>query len=264
MTAETRASRRSVVATLLSGAVLGGMWGAAFPVFASENRPSMAVVGHKGAQIVLLDSSEARVLLLVGDPDERLFDTLPAMMTLFRQRIDVLVASQPVLLRHVRELQDRWTIRHAISIQHRPELETASIPTTPVTDVVSVSLGANITLECQVSHRREWDARTQHGTSTLWTASVHHPGSRTLIAPDLASLEASTRQPATLLISPDLPTAALTDVRPYGAYACNYDGEGIEDADTDALLLTRIYPQDIARFVLHDEGIDLPPWTYQP
>jgi hypothetical protein len=258
----SRSSRRSVLATVVSGAVLGGIWGAAFPLVASENRPSLSVVGHKGAQLILIDSSEARALVMVGEPDDLLMDSLPAMMTLFRQRIDLLVAAQPVLVRHARRLQNRWAIRHALALESHPALDVPPVPTTSVSDVVSVSLGRSITLQCEVAHRNDWDARVAPTDQILWTASLRHPGGQTVIASDMHSLDASSHRSGTLLISPEIPLDGAA--RNFGALACNYDSEAFEDAAVESLLVTRLYPEDIARFVLHDSGIDLPPWTFQP
>lgn len=264
MTREAQLDRRSLLGSVVGGAVLGGIWGAAFPVLAMENRPTIAVIGHRNAQIVLVDSSEGRALILVGEPDDTLMDVLPAVMTLFRQRIDLVIASQPVLLRYAAPLKERWAIRHAISLQASAEASAPAMPTTTVTDGITVGLGGQMGLQCRIGHRAEWDARSPATSSALWTITIVHPGGDTAIAPDAPSLDAAAPEAATLLICPDIPPPGIAGRIPVQALACNYDSQSLEQNEETGTPLTRIYPRDIARFVLHDSGIDLPLWTQQP
>src|SRR5690606_41835668 len=68
MNEQPRLSRRAAFSSVASGLVLGAVWGATFPIVASESRPSIAIVGHRGAQLVLIDSGKARALVFLGDP----------------------------------------------------------------------------------------------------------------------------------------------------------------------------------------------------
>ena len=244
--------------------VLGGLWGAAFPALAIENRPTIAVIGHHGAQLVLVDSSEARALVMVGDPDDALMERIPAVMTLFRQRIDLLIASQPVLLRHAGWLRERWSLVHAVSLQSTMEPGQPAIPTTIVTEGIAIRLGGEMVLESRIGHRGEWDARRPLYPSPMWTISVTHSGGTVVISPDAESIDVAAPMAASLLISPEMPPPATSARMPVHAFACNYDSKSLEQHGNPGKPLTRIYPQDIARFVLHDKGIDLPPWTHQP
>lgn len=261
MSEERRATRRQAIATIASGAVLGGIWGAAFPALAMESRPTLSVVGRRNAQVVLIDSTDARALVLVGAPDDDLMSRLPAMMTMFRQRIDLIVGAQSILATRADRLRDRWTIIHAISLQSNETGEFLSMPATRVTGDIGISLGGGLSLICRVGHRDEWRSNGVKRESPLWTATLTHTGGTTVIAPDTASIAATSPPAASLIVTPDIPSPEVARRYPSRGFAANYDSASVEGDISTPGSLTRIYPEDIARFVLHDDGIDLPSWT---
>lgn len=261
MNVAQRSSRRQAIATIAGGAVLGGVWGAAFPALAMESRPTLAAVGHRGAQIVLIDSTAGRALILLGDPDDNLIDRLPAMMTMFRQRIDLIIGSHAVLATRAARLRDRWSIQYAISMQPTATGEVLAMPTIRVTHNLAIGLGGGLTVVCTVGHRDEWSSTEPERESSLWTLTVNHVGGASVIAPDVASIEATNPPGSLLTLVPDLPPSDASRRSPTMAFAVNHDGVGNDDDIGVGRSLTRIYPEDIARFVLHREGIDLPAWT---
>jgi hypothetical protein len=261
MIREANLSRRGLIATITGGSILGGIWATAFPALAMENRPTLALVGHRGAQLMVLDSSRARALILVGEPDDTLMSMLPAIMTVFRQRIDLMIGPGVVLAQHAGMLASRWSIERAITLGQAAPGEALAIPTTVLAGTIRLNLGAETTIVCRVGHRDEWKSDPPERASLFWTLTISHPGGAVTIAPDPLSLEVAAAPPATLLISPDIPPEEAVRRAPAEAFACNYDTDTIDRAGDTGKPLTRVYPEDIARFVFDASGIRLPPWT---
>lgn len=254
-------SRRDLIATITGGAFLGAIWGAAFPIVATERRPTIAVVGHHHAQIALIDTSSARVLVMSGEPDDDLLDTLPAMLTVFRQRIDLIVASPEVLTQHAPKLRDRWRIRHAIALAGTSAQVPMAMPTTVVDSGVDVRLDDATNMMVRMGHRRGWIAGTGASSSALWCLTLDTSAGNIAVVPNVASVAAIGPPPATLLIAPDAPAPELQGISPAAALAVNYDSDSIRTMPGNGPALTRIYPVDVARFVIGEGGIELPEWT---
>lgn len=253
--------RRNLISTLAAGAVLGGIWGAAFPALATESRPTLAVVGHRSAQLILIDSSKARALVMVGHPDDQLLDALPAMMTVFRQRIDLIIGSQDALEQHAISIRDRWSIQHAIAFQEKSALPTLAMPTTVASNTVSIALGTDMSLNCLVGHRGEWSASGSGGGDPLWAIHVTHPVAEISIAPSVGALEAAGTPPADVLIVPEPASTRPDRFGTSQAIAVNYDSDVADEEVPEGLRVTRVFPRDIARFVFEDDKLRLPPWS---
>lgn len=258
--AEAR-SRRDLIATVTGGALLGALWGAAFPIVATERRPTIAVVGHHGAQIILIDTASSRVLFLSGEPDRDLLETLPAVMTVFRQRIDLVLATSSVLADNIQALQQRWRIRRAIALEGKTSAATFLVPTTVVDDGIDVSLDESTELRIRMGHRKAWLSTVQGPIPPIWRATIATRAGNVVVVPDIASLAAIGAPAASLLISPDAPVDELLRISPASAIAVNYDSETIRPAPKSGPALTRIYPVDVARFVIGEGAVILPEWT---
>jgi hypothetical protein len=257
-------NRRELFTTIAGGVVLGGLWGVAFPVFARENRPSVAIVGHRHAQIALVDSSSARALILLGEPDDRLIDQLPAMMTLFRQRIDLVIGSDTALAPSAADLNARWTTKQAIAFQSTTRASNPPIPTITVLTPISIDLDGHVTLVCSPGHRDEWLASSPQRTSPIWSIELRHSGSTIVFAPDALSLASATPASATMIVTPDAPSQATLRRTTASAWAVNHDTVNEYFKPSDGVALTRIYPEDISRFVWDNSTIVSPPWTQMP
>jgi hypothetical protein len=260
MSARTSISRREVASTIAGGALLGAIWGAAFPALATERRPTLAVIGKQTSQLTLLDSGLARALIISGEPDDDLFERLPAVMTVFRQRMDLIIGGSPILVARAKELADRWRARHAIVLSGSRSAPSLPMSSTVVSDVRQLSLGNEMSLQIRIGHRHEWRAATSSRSIPLWGISIHSQAARIAIAPDLASFLAVPPEPSSLLVAPDKPGQEMFTRGPAKAVAVNYDSSTL-DPPPEGVFVTRIYPRDIARFVFGEEGLELPPWT---
>ncbi len=258
---EQSATRRDLVATIAGGAVLGAVWGAAFPALAMEGRPTIAVVGADNAQLALIDAGSARALVFIGEPDDALLERLPAMLTVFRQRIDLVVGSLPALDAHAKDLSDRWSIRHAVMISATDDASTLPFTSNTVSGALDIALGEHVMLKIRVGHRDEWRTPDPGSGPPLWSIRVVRNTDVVSIVPDARSFGATLPGPAAVLISPSAPSPELRAKSPTNAIAINFDSESIDPSPGDGVALTRIFPRDIARFVLAEDGVELPPWT---
>lgn len=254
-------SRRDLIATVAGGTLLGALWGAAFPIVATERRPTISVVGHHRAQVALLDTSSSRVLLLSGEPDDKLLESLPAIMTMFRQRIDLIVATTSVLSHHAATLGRRWRIRHALALEGRSADIALSLPTSVVEDGIDARLDEHTHLRIRMGHRLEWMSALPGQESPLWCVTMETRAGNVVMVPDIGSFAAIGPPAATLLIAPDAPATELIRISPASAMAVNYDSDTIRTSPSDGPALTRIYPTDVARFVIDDGQLVLPEWT---
>lgn len=254
-------TRRELIATVAGGTVIGAMWGAAFPVLAMEGRPTIAVVGKDDAQLVLVDSGSARVLVLVGEPDNSLLDRLPAMLTVFRQRIDLVVGSLPALTAHIGALAYRWSLRQAIVLNATSDAPSLPIASDVVSNSLDVTLGNSVTLEIRVGHRDEWRTPVAGTLAPLWSIRVAQGDAAVSIVPDARSFAAMLPGPAAVLVSPSAPSPEVRAKGPTRSLAINFDSESIDPLPADGVALTRIFPRDIGRFVLTEDGVQLPAWT---
>jgi hypothetical protein len=201
------------------------------------------------------------VLGLSGEPDDELLETLPAIMTVFRQRIDLLVATPRVLAGRGIDLQRRWRIRHAISLGVSDVAPPSALPTTVVRDALDVSLNEDTRLLLRMGYRNAWRADEASPGSSLWNATLETPAGRVTIAPDVPSIAAIAPAPSALLIVPDAPAPEILGVSPSSGLAVNYDSDSLKSSPPSDLALTRIYPRDVARIVVAGDHLELPEWT---
>lgn len=262
MTDRTSLSRRELINVLTGGALIGGLWATAFTGFATEDDASLSVVGGRGAQVVIVDSKPERALILVGMPDDHLLERLPAMMTIFRQRIDIIIGSHVALEHLAASFRSRWNLSHAVVLRSDVASTPLSMATTTVVESARIDLGRKLTIDCHVGHRGEWSESIHDTEDDYWCIQIDHAAGRVIIAPNAASLETITLPAASLLVVPEAPPKATLHRVQVSAIAANEDAKFLPDLAAD-IPLTRIYPIDVARFELTGEKLRLPPWTQQ-
>lgn len=264
MTSSGTGSRRDVVATVASGALFGALWGAAFPIVATERRPTIAVVGHRNAQVVLIDASPARALVLSGEPGVELLDMLPAIMTMFRQRIDLVIGAPSPLADHGQRIAQRWRVGHTIDLRGGEQVPSLWSSTTFVDKAIDIALGSSMELNIRMGFRGQWRPDAAEPDSPLWCATLSTSGGDVVIAPNPASVSAVGPLSTALMIVPDAPDPNVLSASPTSALAVNYDSKTIDEAPAGQAALTRIFPRDVARIVIGDGALHLPEWTLTP
>lgn len=257
---EPRINRRSLVAGG-AGIALGSGWAAALRATTLPAHPSLAVVGAGTAQVALLDTTTARALILLGTPTEALLGQLPAMLTTLRQRIDVIIGGEWALEAPGAGFAGRWAVRHRLLVpatiggDHAPD----SAHQTTVTRDIALELGRNVVVEIRVTPRQEWRT-TDAGSGTVWCMTIRHAGNVIALGPDTtAAAELGPIQPSLAVAPGDEPDRLAATLQPASiavnaAYLEEY-------TDAGEVVRLRIFPEDVARVELHEDGLKLPPWA---
>lgn len=256
-----RINRRSWLATSFSGIVIGAIWGAGVGALASLKHPTLSVIGRDSAQIAILDTLSVRVLIILGVPDQGLIDQIPALMTMMRQRIDIVIGMPTGLATLGTSFASRWNVGHTIAVPDN--LETSSGPNTStrstLTRSTALDLDGRVSLGIDIISRNGWNTLPQ---SLLWSATIVHGSSFVLLGADDASLLATARERRPLLIvAPAITRSSIAIKLTPGSIAVNSDAQQDSQNEPNAFAIVQTFPEDIARFVFKEEGIELPAWT---
>jgi len=254
--------RRQLLGTAIGGSIVGGLWGAGLATLARGRQPTVFVLGNEGWQLVLVDDAGSRALLLIGKFERSLGDDIDRILSVFRQRIDIVAGSTRALDTLPPGFFSRRRVRHVALL---PDTESESAVDTPPT----------------AGHDREYRFgafRLAFGGATegawmgnapnpaVWLAILSAQGCTVAIAPDTAILARHAPTNAVLAIAPTGDPVEVWAALPGVAVAIN--GSVIEhiasraaaDDDRDHLLV-RTFPQDIASFAFQDGRISLPEWA---
>lgn len=248
-----------MIASTSLGLAAGAAWGTAIYALGTPSVPSLSVVGKQEMQIALLDTTKIRILFLLGTPDSELQEQIPGILTMLRQRIDIVVGASEAVDALGAPFRHRWRVSHTLVI---PEADSTITPTnnrTWVTRDVVVDLGDGASIDIQATSRAGWNrTATPHA---LWAAALHSGRQKISLAPSAESLAALVDTGSSLLVVPDAQTgkpAADLEARivaTNGREDLTFPREGGLGA-----ILVRTYPQDVARFELRPDGIALPAW----
>jgi hypothetical protein len=255
-------SRRTLIASGAAGALVGGGWAAGLRATSMPAHPTLSLVGVDSAQIALLDTTSVRVVIALGTPTDKLVDQIPALMTVLRQRIDLLVTHETVLPMLGPSFTSRWAVRHHLVI---PEpVDGSDTPTPPdhtrVVSDLAVDLNNDFTLNLRVSPRNEW--ALQNGEARrLWSITLQHANTVILLAPDTSAAVATSDDRPSLVVTPGPDPDLLVGKLAPGGIAMN--AGHLDDAQRPTVVL-RTHLDDIARIEFRDKRITLPPWAEDP
>lgn len=242
------------------GVIAGGAWGAAIQHLAIPSSPSLAIVGRRDVQIVLLDTSRTRVLILLGIPEDDLELQIPALLTMLRQRIDLVVGSISSIEALDQEFMQRWQVTTCLVFPESTETGPDGPFRTWITSDLAVDLGNGISLQLTSTMRGAWNAAA--APRNLWQVFVTNGQEEVSLTPNDASASALAPQAATLLITPRADPHQLLPVLYPAVIATNArDDLALPDNASREVSLVRTYPQDISRFELIPTGLRLPSWS---
>lgn len=243
------------------GVGLGTVWAAGLHAMGLPDAPSLSIVGEKGSQIVLLDTTGARALILLGEPSDRLVEQIPSLMTALRQRIDIVIGADAVLAGSAAGIGERWHARHQLVVPdrlggtHPPD----TAERTTVRSALSLDLGTGIRASIHISARGEWRAGDE-GEGAAWAVLIAHGASRIALAPTAAgALVAGPNRPS-LIVTPGDDIALIEEKLSPGAVAVNADALA-PDKEASGFALLRTFPDDVARVELRADGVRLPGWA---
>lgn len=255
----TGITRRALLTSAGLGILAGGTWGAAIQALATPSTPSLSVVGKEDMQIVLLDTTEVRVLLLLGSPDDDLQSQIPGMLTILRQRVDVLVGASSSVNALGSRFRDRWQLAHTLAIAEPASLPVASGTLTTAGDDLTIDLGNGVSLDLHIAVKGAWNQTVN--THTLWATIISYGEHKIVLAPSGEALvELGATAPSLVLV----PESSLVDIANTvgpGAIAMNSrDDLTHQIREPLGTVLVRIYPQDTARLEFSTSGLTLPAW----
>jgi hypothetical protein len=260
MAASPTRNRRTLVLSAVAGVIAGGAWGAAIQGLAKPSTPTLSIIGKGGTQVILLDTTRLRVLILCGTPDGELQAQIPALLTMLRQRIDILVGTSAALDAFGQEFWQRWRVSHSFVLANGMAAGKDTSTRTWITQAVGAELGDGVSIEFSVTMRDEWDVTME--SRSLWAVTVRAGSSLVTLAPDMDSALVLSAPGPTLVVVPQGNVNRLMATLVLASIAVNpADDLTWPTEDSSGAVLVRIYPEDISRFELRDDGIALPTWA---
>jgi hypothetical protein len=249
MAASPTRNRRTLILSAVAGVIAGGAWGAAIQALAKPSTPTLSIIGKGETQVILLDTTRLRVLILCGTPDEELRAQIPALLTMLRQRIDILVGTSAALDALGHEFWQRWRVSHSFVLADGVTAGQDTSTQTWITQAVGAELGDGVSIDFSLTTRDEWEATME--PRSLWAVTVRAGSSLVTLAPDMDSALVLSA-PRSTLVATLLPASIAVN---------SEDDLTWPTEDPSGAVLVRIYPEDISRFELRDDGIALPTWA---
>jgi len=251
-----RFTRRQLALATLTGAVAGGAWGAAIQALAKPSSPSLSLVGKGNSQVALIDTTRVRVLILLGPANADPIEIVPAMLTLVRQRLDIVIGSSTAIERLPAGFLSHWRTAHQFAIPTSDSPSPGSRLQTPVIEDYVIDLGDDAKLEIHRSTRDAWD--TAKATQHLWLVTARFGSASLLLAPDSQSADVLAERGASLLAVPGGDAGHMSRLLSPASLAMNAN-DGL--SPLPGMPLVRIFPTDIARFTIKGGHVALPSWT---
>jgi hypothetical protein len=260
MAASPTRNRRTLVLSAVAGVITGGAWGAAIQALAKPSTPTLSIIGKRGTQVILLDTTRLRVLILCGTPDGELQAQIPALLTMLRQRIDILVGTSAALDALGHEFWQRWRVSHSLVLADGGTAGQDTSTQTWITGAVGAELGDGVSIDFSLTTRDEWDVTME--PRSLWAVTVRAGWSVVTLAPDMDSALVLSAPGSTLVVVPQgNANRLMATLLPASIAVNSADDLTWPTEDPSGAVLVRIYPEDISRFELRDDGIALPTWA---
>lgn len=139
-------NRRQLLAATATGVVVG-------LVGASVTRGDVSIrfIGRQSTIIALLDTGEARAMLVLGQRDDDLLENIPGLKTVGNTRIDLVIASHRVLATHAAREHLQIDSTPTIAIQANTSLAPIRGDITPVTSAIELEVGDAIPVRITAS-----------------------------------------------------------------------------------------------------------------
>lgn len=252
-------TRRQLTFGALAGVIAGGAWGAAIQSLAKASSPTISIIGKGASQIALIDTMRVRVLVFLGPQVPVLVETIPMLMTMVRQRIDVVIGSSTVIDTLPEGFMSRWHVAHAFAIPDPDALRPDSKTYTTIVEDRRLDLGDGCILELRRSTRDAWDTRAL--PRILWSVMTTFGTATVILAPDEHSLDVLAEQGASVVAVPNGETDHIARLLTPASVAIN-GRDGLDTAPATALV--RIFPTDVARLTIENDQVALPSWAVPP
>ncbi|MDQ3540754.1 MAG: hypothetical protein M3440_08715 [Chloroflexota bacterium] len=253
-------SRRAFLESFLATAI----GGSAIAAFVVQGKLRLLVVGEDEWQIALLLAARTRVLILTGALTQDAMAAIPMLLSVMRQRIDVVIDSSASLASLPDGFRQRWMVRRIIPLAD----DGASSTEMTSLDQVLYIPGA-LRVNVSASPRGFWTERSGGSDRTATgLVTISAGGSIIAIARNLETIADLGPALTTLAIAPvgsidrvarrlRVPTICINadQVRDQ---KIDFGGGGL--VASGARSLVRVFPQDVAEFRLLEDGIAIPAW----
>lgn len=253
-------SRRAVIPGMLATAISGS----AIAAGVVRGDPRLLVVGEDRWQIALLLSSRIRVLILTGELSPDAMATIPMLLSVMRQRIDVVIGTSAGLSMLPNEFRQRWMVRRFILVADDGD---ASIRTRAVDQVLYMP-GA-VRVEVSASPRNAWVKPSGEATRDAASlVTITRSGSIIAISSNLETIAELGSSSTTVAMAPigsidhvarrlRVPTICINAVH-VPKPEVSFGSERPSPSGNRSIV--RIFPTDVAEFGLRHDGIAIPAW----
>lgn len=253
-------NRRAFLPSVLVTAIAGS----AIADFVVRGKPRLMVVGEDEWQIALLLAARTRVLILNGEPTPDALETIPMLLSVMRQRIDVVIGSSVGLALLPPDFRERWMVRRIIPVPDEGDIQTEKTVLGQV-----LHLSNNLHVEVSASPRGFW-ARTSGDITRTATGIVTISCSESIITigRNLETIADLGPSSTTVAIAPTGSIDYLARHLRVPTICINADQAREQKMDFRAShlvppamrSLVRIFPLDVAEFALQEQGITVPAW----
>jgi hypothetical protein len=248
-----RVARRQVIWSGFAGIAAGVAWSTSVAWATRIQIPTIDVIGKDESQLLLLDTGAERVLLLSGPLHPDLVASIPDILGLFRQRVDILLAGRTVLDSIGDALAGSATIGTTFSFLDASD-GTASGSVLQQPTELTLSHGVSV----------RWIPQWRYATemAATWRIEARRGDQIVAIASSLDHLATASTAAFTLAVAPtgSIPLSLRKSVSSHFAMNARVIDEQMDHVQSGAVLI-RVFDEDAAQFELHGSGIRLPGWA---
>lgn len=246
----------AVVCTAIGGSSIAAM--------VVRGEPRLLVVGENQWQVALLLASRTRVLMLTGDLSREAVEVIPMLMSVMRQRIDVVVGPASGLALLPDRFRQRWMVRSFIPL---PDDNGTSLEKPAPGRLLQLPGGFHVAV---FSVPKGFWAESSRAAMRSATHVITISWSRYVIAiaDSLEAIAEFGSGSTTMAVAPGGAIEHIARVLRVPTLCINADQ--VRDQDIDAgsdsshrladRMLVRIFPEDVAEFRLRHDGVAIPSW----
>lgn len=250
-------SRRRLFALSTGVALSTGCLSAGAVRIAQGVEASVAILGHGAWQLALLIVQGHRILIVLGTPVTKDFDSLGWLLGAFLRRIDLVVSDATIDNLQQRRLRQEWSVRTFITVAQAVEIEG---PPARSLDQAALALGHGFSLLIEAAQSDADDI--QPDGHARWNAILTWRQHAVIFSSGVENLRTVSIPGAALVITPGRGIATNIDSLPTACFALNTGNIPKEmafaDNQEDGVRIVRTFSQEAIRFIFRDEGVAIP------
>lgn len=256
--------RRSALRFLAASGLAGATWGTGFAMLNADRAASVTVAGDKDWQLTVAESRSSRAVVLMGQPDGQIEDTLARMMGAFRQRIDLVIGGADALAFLPQGYGSRWNVQRTIVLGDAVAGSTV-IDTGTTNLPARIALGARLSiLLSPVLHGAWSDNGEGEHVPDRWIVSIMARGAIVRVGSRLEDIVALNAGPTAMSVAPSGDLRLLWTFDPTSGIAVNnahVPDDVVTSHESPRRWLVGVFPEDFSRFTFLDRSVALPAWA---